>query len=359
VTVVLHTADLHLCREEEEYSLGVLEEIVSLALSHGAGFLILAGDVFDSYAEAQALRSRFRKALEPLAGRCAVLYLPGNHEQLKRGSGSLRSLELGPLTLLDQTPCRLLRTEQVEFLAVPHQDSYAGYRQWQVPARCGIPRLGIAHGIVAGMAYTGSEQEGGGGALDPDLFKHLQVDYAALGHIHSRRLESLEDLPFSYPGSARVWRRGELGERGVNLLRLGPGVETQFLPLRRAGQYRERVLPLGLEGEPEGAENFAGPGQENDWLRLLLTGVVEDEHAVSLLESSLKRELAPRLRRLEVDREAVSTLPGIASHPLARKFLQAWRQLEPGEQEGQRRRVWLRARELALLEIKAALEARR
>ena len=89
----------------------------------------------------------------------------------------------------------------MEFLAVPHQEEYAGYDTWAVPPKAAPWRIALAHGIVAGMAYRGPDAEGGGSALDPDLFARFQVDYAALGHIHGRRHQVLGGLTMAYPGS--------------------------------------------------------------------------------------------------------------------------------------------------------------
>lgn len=356
--LILHAADLHLCDSEREYSLSVLEEIVALALNRDVAFLLLSGDTFDSFDDVESLRSSFRKALEKLPPSCEVLLLQGNHEDLGRGKRDLRSLDLGPITLLADTPFSLIERDGVEFLTIPHQANYSDYRQWKVPQKQETLRIAVAHGVVVGVSYAGPDQETGAGVLDPDIFTRFSVDYAALGHIHIRRQENSNNTIISYPGSARVWRRGELGERGVCLLNTDELLRVDFLALRTAGQYREYALPLSLEGKARNLSKEARSWSSSDFIHISFTGLVEEENVVASLEAELQKEHGDKVRKLEIVRDEVSVLPGISSQPLASRFIALWEPKEPELGQELKRRVWLRARELALAEIKRVIEAR-
>ncbi len=357
--LILHAADLHLCDSEREYSLSVLEEIVALALSRDVAFLLLSGDTFDSFDDVECLRSSFRKASEKLPPSCEVLLLQGNHEDLGRGKRDLQSLDLGPVTLLVDTPFSLIERDGVEFLTIPHQANYSDYRQWKVPQKKQKTlRIAIAHGVVVGVSYAGPDQETGAGVLDPDIFTRFGVDYAALGHIHIRRRENSNNTIISYPGSARVWRRGELGERGVCLLNTDELLRVDFLALKSAGRYREHTLPLSLEGKAADLSKEARSWSSTDWIHISLTGLVEEESVVASLEAELRKQHGDKVRKLEIVRDDVSVLPGISSQPLASRFLALWDLKEPQPEQQVERRIWLRARELALAEIKRVLEAR-
>lgn len=356
--LILHAADLHLCDSEREYSLSVLEEIVALALSRDVAFLLLSGDTFDSFDDVESLRSSFRKAFEKLPPSCEVLLLQGNHEDLGRGKRDLRSLDLGPITLLADTPFSLIARDGVEFLTIPHQANYSDYRQWKVPQKQKTLRIAVAHGVVVGVSYAGPDQETGAGVLDPDIFTRFGVDYAALGHIHIRRRENSNNTIISYPGSARVWRRGELGERGVCLLNTDDLMTVDFLSLKSAGQYREYDLPLSLEGKARNLVKEARSWSSSDWIHISFTGLVEEENVVASLEAALQKKHGDKVRKLEIVRDEVSVLPGISSQPLASRFLALWELREPEPGQELKMRVWLRAREMALAEIKSVLEAR-
>lgn len=356
MTRVFHFADLHLSERERSYSLDVLDEIVQLARCLEPELLLISGDLFDSFADLEALRGEFRARIDTLPESCQVVYLLGNHEDLQRGPGRVEAMDLGRILVKGERPFAYLAAREIDIIAVPHQESFAGYREWDVPAKAGRHRIVMVHGTVAGLSYAGLEDEEGGEAVDPDLFARLKADYAALGHIHARRQERRGNTLLVYPGSARVWRRGEAGPHGLYLLSLGDQLSVEFLPLARAGTYVELDVPLSLEGAVDADSLPSVEWSEHDWVRLNLSGLVEDEHAVARNVELLESRFAGRLRRLTVNRDGVTVLPGIASDPLAQRFLSLWQQREPADQTD--RPAWLRARALALGEIREILEAR-
>jgi DNA repair exonuclease SbcCD nuclease subunit len=368
---ILHAADLHLSEADRDYGLAVFSELIETARRERVDYLAFCGDLFNTFADAEKLRAEFRRILA--SPPFEFLYLPGNHEELNRGGGELSRLDWGSATVLHPRPFELLRRDRggtaVEFLAIPHQEQYTGYGDWPVSPKLARWRIALAHGVVAGMSYRGPDDEGGATALDPELFLRFQADYAALGHIHGRRFQNIGGVAFAYPGSSRVWRRNESGPRGALLLELPDGpasalAEPAFIPLSAAGEYRHYALPLSLEGEPPDVDALAKGWGRADYIDLRFTGLVEDETAVARLEERLREKHASRVRVLEIDREGVSALPGIASQPIVRKFLEAWnarmpRALEAGNPDADAvaaHAVWIRAREMALNSLKANLE---
>lgn len=364
---ILHAADLHLSESERAYGLGVFAELLETARRERVDFLLFCGDLFDTFPDAEALRPEVRRLLLAAgAGGFEFLFLPGNHEALRRGAGDLARLDFAPATVLDQGPFSLLRREKdgmaLEFLAIPHGEDYASYGHWQVPPKSTPWRIALAHGIVAGMAYRGPDAEGGAAALDPDLFARFGADYAALGHIHGRRHQSLAGVTLAYPGSTRVWRRGESGPRGANLLTLpydgtrGARLpDPAFLPLASAGEYRHYALPLSLDGAPPDLDRLAADFGPKDHVEIEFTGLVEDENAVARLADSARARLAPKVRLLDITRDKVLALQGIASQPIAKEFLERWSHL-PERNDPALHGAWMRARDLALAHLKACLE---
>lgn len=359
---LLHCADLHLSVAEKEYGLSVLREIVEKANNRDVDYLLLCGDVFDSFPDAEALRSDFRGILSSLP-RCEVLYLPGNHEDRSRGSNQLSSMDLGlgKEGLLYETPSKLIKRDGIEFLSIPHQKDYSTYAEWPVPPKGSPVRIAIAHGTVLGLTYSGPEEEEDGSVLDPDIFERYQVDYAALGHVHSRRTQKIGTVTYAYPGSARVWRlhEREMGPRGINLVEISDdgNIACEFVALGSAGEYRRYTLPLSLDGELTGLDEIARTWTATDMIELELTGIVEDENKLAELERALKSKYTPPVLRkpIEIKRTGVEGMAGIASQQIAKDFLLLWEKERPAMNEGEIK-VWMRARELALKEIKSAMQ---
>ena len=327
----LHCADIHLTRsDDQDYSLAVFQEILELAATNEAHALLISGDLFDSHADAQALLPVVRELTQGFPG--DILFIPGNHEVLRDKGMGLSAFDFGKIELFEDRPCSLIKRqydgEAVEFLLIPHARTYDDFASWDVPAPGEVPRIALAHGVVEGMTYSGPDGEEGGTAIDPLLFTHFGVNYAALGHIHARRMENSGSCRLSYPGSARVWRKGEADARGVLFLEVenahpAPHIRVNFLQLQAAGRYHRVALPVALDGSLSLDLNAleCAPG---DVLELVLSGVVEDENVLARNCERLRGDLEGRVRRFLIDRGQVAPLPGIATQPLARDFLRIW-----------------------------------
>jgi DNA repair exonuclease SbcCD nuclease subunit len=318
-------SDLHLSTSEKDYALSVLREVIALCGEENCGALLFAGDVFDSWADTEALRDDFRVSLEALPRGCAVYYLPGNHEELRAPGGSaLESFDFGRANLLSQKPFVLIPqfSAEAELLAVPFQKEYSGYREWGVPPKEKRLRILLAHGTVPGIAYTGPREEDADSVLDEELFAYFDAGLAAMGHLHGYAENRKGQTLVAYPGSARVWREGELGPRRVLLgstETVPPRLEAKTL--KSAGEYRVVTVYASPGGElqyeePEGLS-------PSDFLVLVVSGVVEDESSVTEELEKLKTGLEKKCRKLTI-RKNLSVLAGVTDHPLARNFLHGW-----------------------------------
>jgi DNA repair exonuclease SbcCD nuclease subunit len=369
---LFHSADLHLSRAERAYGLAVLEELVYHCRRLAADAWVLCGDVFDTHEDALALAGDFHDYLRELSG-LPVLMIPGNHEL----SGGRAPDTLAPLAqgaagafrLLLRTPFALERPDglDAEFLAVPFQRSYGEYPDWRVPARERRWRIGLLHGVVNGMSYTGQSEEDEHAAIEGDLFQRLGLHYAALGHIHARGEARAGGCLAHYPGSGRVWRRGEEGPRQATLAVLDDeGVRSEAVPLSAAGTYQRVTVLLDERGAPLGHDSpealltalEAGHGPQ-DWLRVELTGFVERRTQAEALQRLLLRRAADRFRRLDVELVDVVEAERLRGHPLVRSFDAQWRQrytLARESGDAQETALLERARRLALEQIRERLQ---
>ena len=354
----IHCADLHLKETEKEYSFSVLHEIIGLCIKEKCGALLFAGDVFYSRGDVKYLRGDFREALEKLPSSCAVYFLPGNHEELRaKANEKLEDFNFGKLQLLSEKPFSLHELSgDAELMAIPFQPDYSGYRDWKVLPKKKPLRITLAHGTVPGITYTGPGEETDS-ALDEDLFSCLQTDIAATGHLHTQSLTRRGNTLIAYPGSARVWREGETGKRGVFLGRtetMPP--QLQPLTLVSAGEYR--VIPVFASPGGELRLDIPGDISPADWLALDVSGVVEEETSVRAALEKLSSELEKKCRRVSLNTKALSVLSGISTHPLAVSFLRAWEEAAhryAGEAPG----VYALARLQGLISLRETLERRK
>ena len=345
---ILHAADLHLATDERDYSLAVLDEMIETVARERVELLLLAGDVFDTLADAESLRDAVTARLDLLAASCRPFYIPGNHEKL----GATERRHIGLLSFGSRmtvtTELSLISiSNEVELLLVPHSENYDDYQSWDVSPKKSRLRIAVAHGSVTGLSFLGLGDEEGGGIIDPDLFAFHSVDYAAMGHIHAGRIQQQPSgAIIAYPGSARVWRSGEVGERSMLLLDITTGITPVKLPLAAAGQWRSMELPLAQDGSAESGPMLATAGPQ-DWLEVMLTGVTDNDFVRDSAARTVEQAMAGRVRRLDIRKSGVMVLAGVSEEPVVRLFLEAWRTRFETALESERG-AWLCARTIGL-----------
>lgn len=360
---ILHTADLHLnAGGEKPYCLSVLDAIVRLAVKEKPAFLLIAGDLFDSFSDLKELRGEFASRIKPLSGLCEIIVIPGNHEHLRRDA-ALENFELGAVKLALALPFGFYAAGGVEFVCAPHAETYGGYRDWAVPPKDPArARVLLMHGLNSRI-YTGPEEEtdAGAGVIDDGLFARFGIDYAALGHVHGRREERFGATLAVYPGSPRVWRGSprEAGPRGVYLAEISAGnAMAKFVPLPEAGQLRRREIPLGLDGAPAASDlkrlrDECGP---HDLLSVAVSGTVDSDRKAIEAEALLEKEFSPRVRRYETRPRDIEAIENISRAPLAAEFLAELELTKPGP-GAEEERKWLYARRFGCEAIAARLKA--
>jgi DNA repair exonuclease SbcCD nuclease subunit len=355
----VHAADLHLSASEAEksYCLDVLKEIGESATRAKVPLIVFAGDTFDSFTDAMALRASFTDWAASLGADVRVFLIPGNHEDLQKGSNDLSRLSFGPkVSVFTQTPFSVRTLEDAEFLLVPFQKDFYDTTKWQIPPKVVRHRVVVMHGTVAGMVFVGAESdESETAAIDPGLFAKLDADYAALGHIHSSRSETFGKTLVSYPGSARVWRRGEVGPRTILVVDTNNVTRSKQVPLGAAGEFRQVNVHLQLDGTYPELENLGKDWNPNDSVMLVMRGIVEDENTVAQTEAKIQAEVGRRVRVLDFKREVVP-VAGIAEKQIARRFLEAWGKREAAK--GESPDVLERTRELGLQAIAGLMGVR-
>lgn len=327
----LQVSDLHLSsvsKEEETYSLAVLKEIFETAETKACERVLFCGDVFNTFPDLESLRSGFLKVVSSYSG--LVYFLPGNHEVLeKKGNQNTYSAYdwSKKVIVLDQLPFTFFEENGIEFVAIPHQENYSEILLNPPPAKQTKLRIGLAHGTVSGMSFTGlqEEEEEGGSYLDPNLLQTLDLDYLAIGHLHRHRFGSVGKCNVGYAGSSRVWRKGEVGPRGGILLEVKQGkVHAEFIPLQTAGEYREIIVSLDTYGNPElSPEEYLQNTNPNDWICFRFVGYVDSMEGKQKFQETILREWKPKFRICEFDPDEsqIVVIQHISENEFIKQFL--------------------------------------
>jgi DNA repair exonuclease SbcCD nuclease subunit len=264
----IHTADWQIGRpfgnfDERKRTLlrearvTAIDRIANAAQAHGAPFVLVAGDVFDSPTVADQL---LRQTLARLAKHAEVTWhlLPGNHDPLRAGGVWDRLARMGlPANVIVQseaTPIPLGSSAML--LPAPLTASASGRdpTAWMDEAVTppGMPRIGLAHGSVRGF---GSEAQASQ-QIAPSRARTAGLAYLALGDWHGAM--SVSDRVW-YSGTPEPDRYPDNEPGYVIAVRVEEGSDTREPPVTLK---RVRV------GHFSWSERHAVLEQASDWDRL-------------------------------------------------------------------------------------------
>ena len=305
----------------QQERVAVLRRIAEVAREFGAGFILVAGDVFDSSSASQATVASACSAIGKMP--CPVYLIPGNHDS--GGPGCLwrqpfflkEQAALAPnLTVILESrpvdtgsaviyPCPLLRRRETV-------DTTAWLRTLEPDT--GKPRIVLAHGSVQGFGPEGDDDgdDGAVNLIDLSRLEDGRFDYIALGDWHGTKQVSSRAWYSGTPEPDR-FPRGESNEPG-NVLAVS--VSRGALPdvIRTAtGRicWHEAAFHFQEDSDLAALQALLPAITQNrasqDLLRLELTGSLSIEAAAALadmLESWRARLL--RLKLFDYTRTAPS-----------------------------------------------------
>jgi DNA repair exonuclease SbcCD nuclease subunit len=355
---ILHTSDLHFKREDLNYCKAVWREILAIGNANQVNAVLVAGDVFDSYAEMESCRDSFLEIASE--SKLAIYAIAGNHEYLSIGKQSLDTFDLTKIEWKFKPGFQQIeiKSKDWELFVIPYNQDYVDYRNWKIPNK-DKPRVVMAHGLVPeAISYTGPDSELGSHILELDMLARFQADCIALGHIHRRMDIPIQNLPIFYPGSPRVWRKGEDGVRSVNLIEFDDSGNMQVKPIaiQSAGEYREFIINVQPDGNlPNFNPMDEGAGSQ-DFIFVIVKGVAENE---SILKNHIERkntEWSKQFRKVEIDDSSVKYLEGISSQMIVKKFLEKWEEKIGTASTDSQKTILLKARQIGLEEIVSKLK---
>lgn len=232
----IHCADLHLDSKMEsnltseqavirrEELLRSYERIVEHAASVGARAILISGDMFDKTHMKKSVLSRVKESIEAHPD-IDFLYLKGNHDNAdfvgtKDGEDLSNLKFFGP----DMWTCYSYDGVNIygrEINDINHRNIATDLIL--DPEKCNIVML---HGQESG--YEGKDRTH---IINLSEFKGKNIDYLALGHIHSYKKERLDERgEYCYPGCPEGRGFDECGMKGFMELTIEDGkVSAEFI----------------------------------------------------------------------------------------------------------------------------------
>ena len=261
----IHSSDLHLGRRFgnfpedirgrlEEARHAAIDGLSAAARNHGAGHVLIAGDLFDTETPSNRV---WRQALAAMAAAEDIQWwiIPGNHDSLAAEAlwDPVRAQSPGNMHLCDAAePVEI--APGVTLLPSPVPSRFPGRDVTEWMSGCPTPegslRIGLAHG---GIVTFGSEDDGAE-TIPLDRAASAGLDYLALGDWHG--FMRVGDRTF-YSGSPERDRFKHQG-RGICLALTipGPGAVPDMAEIE-TGRFDWRDIPLPLTPEQDAAEALA------------------------------------------------------------------------------------------------------
>ncbi len=282
---LIHCADLHLdarmesslprekAKERRLEILRTFTRMVEQASEESVDTILLCGDVFD----AKTISARARNCvLDAILQHPQITfyYLQGNHDQ----NSFLNDLEELPENLKTFGPgWTTYEQGEVSITGAELSDQTAD----RILDRLFLDISGINIVMLHGMAaeYGGKEERGG---FSLRKLRNRNIDYLALGHIHSFRRERLDDRGvWSYCGCLEGRGFDECGEKGYVLLEAQDGkVKSTFVPFAGRILHEIAVDISGLMIQEEIQRRIQEAVEEiprKDMVKIVLTGEVSPE----------------------------------------------------------------------------------
>ena len=274
---IIHTADIHLgsamdsvlpyqkAKERKAELRATFGRMIEYAREEGVRVILLSGDVFDSELPKMKDKEFFYDAVRQNPD-IDFLYLRGNHDRREENMQELPNLKLFGESWTSYS------YENIDIYGIEStkENAFTMYSSFHADkARKNIVML---HGQVG----TVSDQH----FVNLNELRSKNIDYLALGHIHSYQSERLDERGmYVYAGCLEGRGFDELGEKGFVLLDVGEEIQSRFVPFA-SRTVCEAAVDLSS------CENLYAAEQEvkkqlsvkkEDLLRLTLTGEIDFE----------------------------------------------------------------------------------
>ncbi len=287
----IHCADIHLgsaltanfppekASERRREVRATFGRMADYAADNGFAAVLICGDAFDSDRPLKKDKEYFYSVIRSRPD-IDFLYLRGNHDAVEGSEESAPNLKTFS-TSWTYYNYGGVTVAGIELCAENARSLYSTLRL--DPARTNIVML---HGQIA--------DGDGAGTINLNKLRGRNIDYLALGHVHSFRSGRLDERGvWAYCGCLEGRGFDETGVKGFIAVRAGGGVRSAFVPFASRTVHEVEVDISGCPDWPSAAlaAKRASPRSPQDMLKVTLCGEVNFDN--SSLAADVSKELEP------------------------------------------------------------------
>lgn len=275
---ILHCADIHLgSKIESKFPgdksnvrksevLNTFKKMVQYASENNINVIILAGDVFDKDNPAKKDKDAFY-ALIKRNPQIDFLYLNGNHDT----EGSYVENDIANLKTFNKEDFTSYEYGNIVISGIELNESNAKSFYSKLSLNKDKINIVVLHGDACDS--TGKDK------IKIDSLKNKNIDYLALGHIHSYKIGKIDDRGYyAFPGCLEGRGFDECGEKGFIVLDITDKVEHQFIPFACRTIHEIVVDATGANNLIDIEERIKDELKDirnEDIVRIILTGELE------------------------------------------------------------------------------------
>ncbi len=275
---IIHAADLHLGSPIDNKMKNISDvrkrevrnsfsRLADYAKENGVSVLLLSGDVFDSDTPSSKDKKFFYDVIRRYP-EITFYYLKGNHDRYG----------------LDENVPENLKRFSVVWTSYPLDGNIvlSGIERAKDNSLSLYDTLSLDQGKINIVRLHGAIQDKPG--MDGICLRKLKdknIDYLALGHIHSYQEGRIDDRgSYAYPGCLQGRGFDEIGEKGFILLTIeNQRIKKEFVPFSHIVIHEETVDITSRSSVPDIVRKIKStvPFNPNDVYRIILKGDVKED----------------------------------------------------------------------------------
>jgi len=348
---IVFASDLHL-NKEKGWTLNVLKELVEKAKEF-SNILILGGDVFDSFYDLKVLKDFFVSTINDSSLE-KVFFVPGNHDIYGSSLKDLAKINFGnKIFTFTQTPYSIVtfEKEELEFLIIPFQKDLSSLYNKDIEFSKNF-RIVIGHGSLIDFNFNEEEENS---FFDYEFFNLVNAKIVFLGHIHNSNLNDINiEQKIIYPGSARIWRKGEDGKHGFIVYDTKTN-EIIFNKLENGGEYIR--INIELDGDKFFIDKTVFENLPlNCFLEIIFKGIVYSDNSIENIKMKIKQLLKEKsiINKDEAslfNTDNVINATNYYNLEIFKVFMKKWKKFYSNETDEKERENYLLARKLFIEEL--------